>query len=33
MDKIIQTMAPHMVIPYSVTEKIGVGALTKEIMT
>lgn len=32
MDKIVQTMAPHMVIPYSVTEKIGVGALTKEIM-
>ncbi len=32
MDKIITAMHPHLVIPYSVTEKIGVGALTKEVM-
>lgn len=32
LDSIVAAMHPHLVIPYSVTEKIGVGALTKEIM-
>jgi GTP-binding protein len=32
MDSIVAAMHPHLVIPYSVTEKIGVGLLTKEIM-
>ena len=32
IDKIKETMSPHLVIPYSVKEKIGVGLLTKEIM-
>lgn len=32
MDGIVTAMHPHLVIPYSVLEKVGVGALTKEIM-
>ncbi|HEX3099472.1 MAG TPA: ribosome biogenesis GTP-binding protein YihA/YsxC [Patescibacteria group bacterium] len=32
MDAIISEMAPHLVIPYSVKDKLGVGLLTKEIM-
>lgn len=32
MDSIVVIMHPHLVIPYSVKEKLGVGALTKEIM-